>query len=571
MKQRTILAALLLARGETVSDQKLSTLLWGWDPPATVSAQLYTHVSRLRRLIGDHAAITRVSPGYVLDIGDCAFDLDAYERMNTAGREALAAGDADQAGLLLREALLQWHGPPLADVTEQLADEEAPRLVESRLTTWENRIAADLERGLHQQLVSELTRLVHEFPLRERLRGQLMTVLAGTGRKGESLRLYQEGRRLLVDELGVDPGEGLNAVYQSVLDDRVHTGGTALPGVPLMLPPDIADLTGREVEHELIHTELTRDRNGDAGSRRPRRAVILGMPGVGKTALAVRAAHAARAHFPDGQLFARLRADDGTPRPPSEVLASLLKSLGHADRELAGLGLGALAGRYCEALDGRRVLVVVDDVVSDAQLAPLLPNSPDSAVLVTSRAPLSSMVGSRITVLEPLGESAAMALLAATAGEARIAAAPEGARAVLAHCAGLPLAIRVAGARLAYRPHWQPRLLADRLADPGRRLELLRFGDLDVGARLLSARRALGPETAGALDRLALLDGTEFEADGVAATLVVPRAGAEELLESLVDAGMLQIRGFGHDGSLRYGLHPLVRLAVRSAVGVPLP
>ncbi|MFE1876512.1 BTAD domain-containing putative transcriptional regulator [Streptomyces sp. NPDC059496] len=564
-KQPTVLAALLLARGEVVSDGKLSRLLWGWNPPPTVSAQLYTHVSRLRRLLGDHVSLTRVAPGYVLDIGACSVDLDAYERMAASGREAMAAGDPGTAGLLLREALSLWSGPPLSGVTEHLAEAEAPALAESRLVTLENRIDADLACRAHHQLTPELTALTTQFPLRERLRGQLMTALAATGRKGEALRLYHRGHRLLADELGVDPGQELNAVYQSVLDDRVT--GTAAPAtaVPLMLPPDVADFAGREGQLDALQAELTEGTGGGPGSWRPRRAVILGMPGVGKTALAVRAAHAVRAHFPDGQLFARLRADDDTPRALSDVLTELLRTLGHSGSELDGLDLGALTNRYREALADRRILVLLDDAAGEAQLAPLLPNTPESAVLVTSRVPLPWVAGARITVLEPLGDRAAFELLAATAGEMRLSGCEEDARSVLAHCAGLPLAIRTVGTRLACRPQLQPRTLAHRLADEHRRLDELRFGGLDVGARLRSAWNALDPESAAALDRLAGLDGAANEgldADTAAAALVVPRAEAERILESLVDTAMLQPGRYG------YRLHPLVRLASRSAAGV---
>ncbi|MER7111548.1 AfsR/SARP family transcriptional regulator [Streptomyces sp. NPDC000229] len=566
MKQHTVLAALLLARGRVVSDDCLSRLLWGWNPPATMNAQLYSHVSRLRRLLGDEVSITRMAPGYALDIGSCSFDLATYERLSAAGHGALLAGDIDTAGSLLHEALSLWRGPVLTNVTEQLADAEAPSLMEARLATLEERVAADLARGMHRRLVVELSDLVREHPLRERLRGQLMTALVGAGRKGDALHVYHEGRRLLVEELGVEPGEELNAVYHAVLDDTVPAAA-AIPGrvVPLMLPPDIADFTGREPELMSLADELTLAASGAEGAWRPRRAVLLGMPGVGKTALAVRAAHATREHFPDGQLYVRLRADDGSARSPEELLTVLLRALGHSARDLTGLGPAALISRYSTALAGRRVLVVLDDAVSDTQVAPLLPNTPQSAVLVTARAPLPSVEGARITVVEPLDESAALGLLAATAGRARIAASEQGARAVLAHCAGLPLAIRVVGTRLACRPYWEPELLAERLADDDRRLDELRFGALNVQRRLLSAQHGLSREEAVALERLATLDSAEFDTDTAASALVVPRTEAERLLDALVDAGMLQIRRSGGRWAACYGFHPLVRLSVRSA------
>lgn len=568
VKQYTVLAALLLARGSVVSDDQLSRLLWGWDPPVTMSAQLYSHVSRLRRLLGDEVTITRLAPGYALDIGDCAFDLLAYEHLAAAGQKVLASGDVERAGALLRDALALWRGPVLANVTDELADTEAPALTEARLATLEQRTAVDLASGRHPELIAELTSLVAEFPLRERLRGQLMTALAGVGRKADALRLYHEGRRLLVDELGVDPGEELHAVYQSVLDDTVAVATAGPHGMPLasgpaprMLPPDIADFTGRAPELMVVADELAEEPPGGGGAWRPRRAVLLGMPGVGKTALAVRAAHAARDSFPDGQLHARLRTDDGTARTPENVLLTLLRALGHPPRELTGLGLGALVSRYRQALDGRRVLVLLDDAVSDAQVAPLLPNSPESAVIVTARSPLPSVAGARITVLEPLDDLDAYGLLVATAGATRIAASVHGARELLEHCAGLPLAIRVVGTRLACRPHWDPARLAARLADDSRRLDELRFGALDVPARLHSAQHTLPPAAAAALPRLAALAPTGFDPDTAATALLVPRTEAEHLLDTLVDTGLLQLS----PGGARYKFHPLVRLSVRRA------
>ena len=216
-KQRTVLAALLLAGGQVVSDDRLSRLLWDWDPPATRNAQIYTYVSRLRHQLGPGIRVLRRPPGYLMDIGDARFDGAEFERLSAQGRQALAAGDVARAGRLLQEALALWRGPGLGHVTEPLADAELPMMEEARLTALEHRVDAELALGEHQRLVAELTSLVAAHPLHERFRAQLMTALHRCDRQSDALAVYHEGRLLLAEELGVDPGPALAIAHQAVL------------------------------------------------------------------------------------------------------------------------------------------------------------------------------------------------------------------------------------------------------------------------------------------------------------------------------------------------------------------
>ncbi|MGP3948697.1 AfsR/SARP family transcriptional regulator [Streptomyces sp. 7N604] len=239
-KQRTLLAALLLARGEVLPDDRLTALLWGQRPPATVSAQIYTYVSRLRQRLGTAVEVIRESAGYRIDIGDGRFDADEFDRLSRAGRCELRADRPDRAARLLRAALELWRGPSLGGVTDYLRDAETPQLDEARMAALESRLEAELALGEHLQLVAELTGLVARFPLRERLRAQWMTALYRCERQAEALAVYQEGRRLLADELGVDPGPVLTATHRAVLSGGLALGGptgrhAALPG-PVAAP-----------------------------------------------------------------------------------------------------------------------------------------------------------------------------------------------------------------------------------------------------------------------------------------------------------------------------------------------
>lgn len=216
-KPRTVLTALLLADNGTVSDTQMSDFLWGDHPPATFNAQIYTYVSRLRKTLRREVGITRRSRGYELRLTGCAFDLREFEEQAAHGQSALAAGQYEDAARLLRAALRLWRGPALTGVSEHLSDAEAPRLEEARIAALESRIEADLALGRHAQLLPELTKLVRRHPLQERFRAQLMTTFYRCDRQADALVLYEEGRRMLADELGIDPGSLLREVHLAIL------------------------------------------------------------------------------------------------------------------------------------------------------------------------------------------------------------------------------------------------------------------------------------------------------------------------------------------------------------------
>lgn len=216
-KQRTVLAALLIAGKRMLSDAEITGYVWGGFPPTTVSAQIYTYVSRLRRVLGEHASITRRSPGYLLQIGSSRFDLAEFEEQALGGQAALLDGRYEESARLLRSALALWRGPALVNVSEYLTDAEGPQLEEARISALAGRVGADLALGRQVSLLPELTRLVRMYPLQERFRAQLMTVLYRCDRQADALVLYEQGRRMLADELGVDPGQLLRRVHYAIL------------------------------------------------------------------------------------------------------------------------------------------------------------------------------------------------------------------------------------------------------------------------------------------------------------------------------------------------------------------
>ena len=571
-KWRALFAVLLLNHGRVVSTERLIDELWGDEPPAKPANLVATYVHRLRGLIGDpdgRILATR-APGYQVVAGPDELDTVRFARLVAAGRKALADREAARAVELLTEALDLFRGPPLADVPpSDLVSTEAGRLEESRVAALGLRIEAEIESGDAAGAIGELLRLTVDHPLREELWALLMRALRAAGRQAEALAAYERARTVIGDELGVDPGPSLRQLHQEILEaDARPAPRAAKPAGPVVspapgpsqLPTDIPDFTGRAGQVESLCDLFPAVPPGDAGTGAVVVALIVGAGGLGKTTLAVHVAHRLRARFPDGQLYVNLRGASDQPAAPADVLARFLRELA-VDSDQIPASEEERAALYRTRLAGRRVLVVLDDARDAAQARPLVPGSVSCGVLITSRNLLPDLVGGRLVDLDVLDADEARALLATIVGADRLQAEPDATDQVLAACAGLPLAIRIAGVRLAGRAGWTIAALAGRLADERRRIDEFKAGDLAVRACFevsfdcLPAACAGQPDPARAFRLLGLWHGPSISLAAASALLAEPEDRVADSLELLVDAHLLQ--SLAAD---RYRLHDLLRV-----------
>jgi tetratricopeptide (TPR) repeat protein len=381
---------------------------------------------------------------------------------------------------------------------------------------------------------------------------------------------------VLVEELGLEPSPAMQKLERAILladpalEPTLETviealGQPVSPPWPYQLPPDIDDLTGRESAAAEVQQLL---------EAAPATAVVIsaiaGKAGVGKTALAVHVAHRLRSSYPDGQLYVNLQAAEAQARDPTEVLAGFLRALGVPGAAIAE-SLEERVYQYRSHLADRRVLVLLDNAASEAQVRPLLPGVHGCAVLVTSRASLSGLESAHPLTLDVLEPDQAVELLARLAGPGRVAAEPEAAQQIVRLCGWLPLAVRIAGARLAGRPQWRLALLAERLADEHRRLDELATGDLEVRASVALSYHGQNEEERRLFRLLGLLVAPSFPAWVAAEVLDAELAEAEALLERLVDAQLVESAGQDQAGQLRYRLHDLLRLFARERLHAEEP
>ncbi|MEV5549585.1 BTAD domain-containing putative transcriptional regulator [Streptomyces sp. NPDC052309] len=563
-QQRALLAALLLREGRTATAAELIDALWGEEPPSQALAAVRTYASRLRKVLGAGVLVSE-SGGYaVRGLADGALDLAVAQELAAEAEKARGAGDLCHARDALRRALALWDGEVLAGVPGPYAQAQRARLEEWRLQLLESRLDMDLEQGCHAEAVSELTALTAAHPLRERLRELLMLALYRSGRQAEALAVYADTRRLLADELGVDPSHDLQDLQQRVLraDPALAepSAPAAEPGAvqvrPAQLPATVPDFTGRaSFVREL--SDVLASASG-AGGRVMAVSALAGIGGVGKTTLAVHVAHGARAAFPDGQLYVDLQGAGARPAEPETVLGSFLRALGTADSAIPDT-LEERAALYRSVLDGRRVLVLLDNARDAAQVRPLLPGTEGCAALVTSRVRMLDLAGAHLVDLDVMSPDEALALFTKIVGEERVASEREAALDVVAACGFLPLAIRIAASRLAARRTWTVSVLAAKLADERRRLDELQAGDLAVKATFELGYGQLEPAQARAFRLLGLADGPDISLAAAAAVLDLPAEETEDLLESLVDTSLLESAAPG-----RYRFHDLVRLYARA-------
>ncbi|MFF3767047.1 BTAD domain-containing putative transcriptional regulator [Streptomyces sp. NPDC001922] len=563
-RPRTLLAGLVLAGDRGLSQREIHRALWGTAPPATVRAQVHTYISRLRRLLGGEVEFLRKPDGYALRLREGTVDYREFMRLVAQARESVGQGRPAQASALFAAALGQWHGRALTGATEFLDEQEGGRLEELRLSVLEEKADADLGRGLGRQVVDELTALIEQFPFRERLRSQLMTGLYQCGRQADAIAVYQEGRAVLVEHLGVEPGEELKSTFQALLSGTlsVRQPGPQTPSAPsppdsggcAALPPDLLDFTGRGAELALLrHWLLAVDSGAPTGP-----IVITGIAGSGKSVLAVRAAHDHAGAFPDGRFLVRLRDASGRPRPLTTVLDELLTAIGEPPVPRNGVD-GRLRLIRQRLAEGRR-LIVLDGAGADAPVDALVSGCGRNQLLITGRPRFAHLPGVRVLALGALPQSEAVALLTGITGRTTAAGGdPAAVERLVRLCDLHPGALRALAAQLTAKPHWTPDRLADRLADPRRNvLELLRIGDLDIGDSLRHHYAELPDPLRGALRRLAVLRARTVSVPSAAAALGCSPDEAEDLLEQLVDAHMLTVTGVEDDGSFLFGLSGLL-------------
>lgn len=587
-KQRALLALLLLRAGTLVGTDEIIEALWGGRPPASARANLYSYISDLRRTLGravpaDEPRPQSMSAGYQLDVGVDEYDALVFESLSATGRRLLAAGRPALAAESLARALGLWRGPALGGL------EPYPwvlpymsRLEEARLATLEAQVEARLQLGQHADLAVELADSTQRYPLRESMWGHFMLALYRSGNTARALQAYNDLADLIEGELGTAPGPALRRLHRQIraedpalrLRSEVVVGGqpAAEPvagadamsletrPVPALLPPDIPDFTGRG-EHVNHLSTLLSGRSDCTPTALPV-VGVCGMAGIGKTALVVRVAHRLASAYPDGQLYVNLGGAESAPLDAVDVLARFLRALGVDGGAIPGETVER-AELYRSTLAGRRVLVVLDNALSDQQVRPLLPGTATCAVLITSRRQLTGIEGVIWADLGNLEQAHALRLLARVVGDGRVMAEPDQAREIVRLCGGLPLAIRVAGVRLVSRPTWRLADLAQRLAGERGRLDLLASGDLDVRAALSHSYGGLDPLARRLFRLLGLFEVPDFPVWLAAAVLDDLLSNTIRYLEGLVDARLLCLTGPDATGQQRYHFHPLVRIFAR--------
>ncbi|MFF8789017.1 BTAD domain-containing putative transcriptional regulator [Streptomyces sp. NPDC015125] len=598
-KRRSVLALLLLQPNTTVPLEQLIDSLWEDEPPEHSRTVVQGHVSRLRATLAEGGAeaygieLTTHGSAYLLRLPEELIDAHRFGELVALARPEAAPGDAVP---LLQEALGLWRGPALTGtVTSPPFAAAAHALEERRLTAVEALGRAHGALGEHEQAAAILYSAAVNHPLREGLIAGLMRALFHTGRQSDALEWFHRTRRLLNEELGVDPGERLRHAYEEILraeaaggnrpgaakpgasgagsasggtpsgaarsgeasggrpgvpgvdrsatgagarpvgsEGQTHAQGTAdrneahggpdAPGAggtqpgttagvrdgsgsgrggaaPRLLPRPPARFLGREDQLSALTAVLTDRTTGESPL-----AVVAGPAGVGKTACAVQWAHLHAGAFPDGQLFADLRGfGEGDEAPPAEILRDFLLALGTPPERVPGSAQAASA-LFRSLVADRRLLVVLDNASSSAQVRPLLPGGPHCATVVTSRSRLDGLVATdwaRPVGLQTLGHEEGAALLGAMLGPERVAEDPAAARELVDLCDGLPLALRAAAAQLTARPRWRLARLAAALRDERRRLALLSAEDTGIAAALRMSVARLSADDARLLSALA--------------------------------------------------------------------
>lgn len=560
--QRAVLGLLALAYGDPVRLDTFVDVLWRETPPVSAAGIVHTYISRLRRTLQPPAddtggrRLVHDGTGYRMRVADNELDLLNFRSLVAAAHSASLAGDVDCACDTYERALILWRGEPVADIDALQGHPVVVALGNERAAVILDYADVAAASGWQERALPHLRGLAARRRLDELVHAQLMIGLASSGHQAEALQVFEDLRRRLDQELGVLPGAELREAHDKVLHQDVRRQPAYGPErerwLPLFqLPAAPADFTGRAAEVKRLVAAITPRPNQPGVPL----SVVSGPPGVGKTALALYAAHTASSEFPDGQLWVHLAGVSANPRYPGDALSELLRSLGVPGSAIPR-GLQERAACYRSRLAGLRILVVADDAATVDQLAPLMPGTPGCALLVTSRSHLDGLDGAQLMMLDIMTAEDAMSLLSQMAGRNRVAAEMDAANALIKTCGALPLAIRIIGARLAARPSWPLSLMARQLASANTRLRELESGSLSVRASIASSYAALSERARRAFRLLALLSPGDFPEWVISALLGEQQA--PEVAGELEGRSMLTVAGADAVGEPCYRLHVLL-------------
>ncbi|MFJ9853448.1 BTAD domain-containing putative transcriptional regulator [Streptomyces sp. NPDC101150] len=560
----TLLSALLLHHDEIVPVDQLHRAMWGDRLPTTARASLQTYISRLRRLFTKFGLptdlIQTVPGGYRIEVDGSELDLARFGELTDA---AEAAGDPAAELRLLTEALELWRGAPLANVeSDSLHREAVPLLNAQWLRAAERRFDIELGLGRARQTLSEMRSAVGGHPGHERFREQLVEALGRAGRPTEALSECRRAKRYFGDALGVSVGPTLRRLEAAIaagtsLDEPAGGGSDgpqtvhlAQADAPSRLPADLPRLVGRRAEAATLAEQLTAPRPG------PAVIVITGPPGVGKSALAVHLAHLVGDAFPGGRYSVPMgERRDGAPRTAQEAMADAFRPGDGA--EGAGPTWSPDTGPRGRNGD-HRVLVLLDDALSSEQIAPLLPQGPGSAAIVTSRTSLPDLAiswGAWVCRLGALAAAESRELLATLLGPGRIEAEPDALADLTRLCSHFPIALRTSALWLALRPQCRIEDYVESLrADPLSKLALSDASGVSVAKMLEQSARRLDPRIVHYFAKIAGSGPAEVSTDYCALLLGMGRAEAAEVLENLVEANFLEERTPG-----TYFIHEIFR------------
>ncbi|GAA0947060.1 AfsR/SARP family transcriptional regulator [Nonomuraea longicatena] len=555
-KRRLLLASLLVRINNVVSVSSLIEAAWADAPPRTAQKNLQVYVAALRKELGLREDLHHVPPGYRLRLAAPQLDMVSFTDLVKSGRRALRAGDMRTARRLLGDALNLWRGDPLPDLTHvPLIAAEVARLRDLRLTAFEDWAEAELDLGQHARVVDALTEWAREHPFRERLRRCQMLALYRCGRQTEAFAEFEGLRQALTRELGLRPSPVLERLYQAILrgDEELDAPRPEYDTVAhlSMLPRDLAVFTGRERQvGEIL----------DVFEDGKQNAVLYGPAGGGKTALAVHVAHRLGAGFRDGRLLVDLRDASGAERSTSDVVAEILRLTGYG-ADLPDSPEERVA-TYRAWLAERRVLLVLDDAATPAQVRSLIPGTGASGVIVTSRRRLDAVESVHHVHVGALARPEALELLRGLLGERRVGEDREAARRLLTVTDCLPVTVRLAAARLAARPDLGLAEFAARLADDGLLLDELTVGDRSLRACAASLDRDLDPPAHRALRRLGGLSGERFTLGEAAPLLGACPGTARALLDALEEAHVVEVESRADEV---YRIPRWIRLSVQES------